>query len=63
MPLSTPRSRDAIVPVDSMQTALRHLRQAQAAIQPGAGHLPYVEQPEGFNRLLLDFTARFPPQK
>lgn len=55
--------RDAIVPVDSMQTALRHLRQAQAAILPGAGHLPYVEQPEAFNRLLLDFTAGLPPQK
>jgi pimeloyl-ACP methyl ester carboxylesterase len=52
--------RDVIVPVDSMQTALRHLRQAQAAILPGAGHLPYVEQPEAFNRLLLDFVAALP---
>jgi pimeloyl-ACP methyl ester carboxylesterase len=52
--------RDAIVPVDSMRTALRHLRQAQAAILPGAGHLPYVEQPEAFNRLLLDFVAALP---
>lgn len=49
--------RDVIVPVESMQTALRHLRQAQAAILPGAGHLPYVEQPEAFNRLLLEFVG------
>jgi pimeloyl-ACP methyl ester carboxylesterase len=49
--------RDSIVPVGSLQTALRHLQQAQSAILPGTGHLPYVEQPEAFDRLLLNFVA------
>ena len=49
--------RDPIVPVDSLQIALRHLQRAQAAVLPGAGHLPYVEQPEVFDRVLLDFVA------
>lgn len=49
--------RDPIVSLDAMHVALQHLPRAQAAVVPGAGHLPYVEQPEVFNRLLLDFVA------
>ena len=38
----------------------RHIAGAALAIVPGHGHGLFVEDPDGFNQLLLDFLARLP---
>lgn len=47
------------IPTSAPGAALlaRSLPSAQTAVIPGAGHLPHIEQPDRFNRLVLDFFA------
>ena len=40
---------------DALQRALPH---CEKALLPGVGHLSFEENPEGFDRLVLDFLAR-----
>lgn len=48
----------AVPPADAERIA-RLVPDGRFTIIPGARHLPNVERPEAFNRLLLDWLARF----
>jgi len=51
-------TRDGAVDLRSAETLQRSLRRCRLEIIPGAGHLPFEESPEVFNRLVLDFIDR-----
>ena len=48
-------SRDSAVDVGSAEPLRRALPDSQLKVIEGAGHLPFEETPEEFNRLVLDF--------
>ncbi len=48
---------DRVVPLATGQTLLKNLRNAEL-VTLDAGHLPYEEQPEEFNRTVIDFLLR-----
>jgi pimeloyl-ACP methyl ester carboxylesterase len=48
-------SKDPAVYASSMEPLARHFKNVQTVIFPGAGHLPYEECPEEFNRALVKF--------
>jgi pimeloyl-ACP methyl ester carboxylesterase len=50
--------RDCAVDPASAEELLRRLPKAELAIIRGAGHLPFEEEPEQFNELVLNFLAR-----
>jgi pimeloyl-ACP methyl ester carboxylesterase len=47
--------RDQAVPISSAERLRRQFRTAELAIIPGAGHLPYEEDPTEFNRIVCGF--------
>jgi 4,5:9,10-diseco-3-hydroxy-5,9,17-trioxoandrosta-1(10),2-diene-4-oate hydrolase len=51
-------TRDGAVDVRSAKALKQALPQCQVALIEGAGHLPFEEMPEEFNRLVLDFIDR-----
>lgn len=51
-------TRDGAVDVRSAEALKQVLPQCQLKIIQGAGHLPFEETPEEFNRLVLDFVER-----
>lgn len=51
-------TRDGAVDVRSADALKRVLPQCQLKLIEGAGHLPFEETPEEFNRLVLDFVER-----
>jgi pimeloyl-ACP methyl ester carboxylesterase len=46
---------DRVVPVDGAEEYARLIRGARKAILPDTGHVPMVERPQAFNRLLEEF--------
>ena len=48
---------DLYVPPSLLRMQAQHMRQAKVATIAEAGHSPYWEQPDAFNKLLLDFLA------
>lgn len=55
--------RDKVVPLASGEELKRHLKNAKLVVMDRAGHLPYEEYPEEFNRILLEFlTANAPTE-
>ena len=50
-------TRDTAVPVSSLEPLSRNFHNVRTVILEGAGHLPYEEVPEEFNRVLLDFLC------
>lgn len=50
--------KDPVVPVSSGRELKRHLRNAWMAEIDGVGHLPYEEEPEQLNRILLEYLRR-----
>jgi pimeloyl-ACP methyl ester carboxylesterase len=48
-------TRDAAVDVRSAENLKHALPHCQLALIEGAGHLPFEETPEEFNRLVLGF--------
>lgn len=48
-------SRDRVIPLSSASHLQRQFRHARLLVLEGAGHLPYEEMPEQFNRAVLDF--------
>jgi len=48
-------TKDPAVFFSSMEPLARHFKNAQTAVFPGVGHLPYEECPEEFNRALIKF--------
>jgi pimeloyl-ACP methyl ester carboxylesterase len=51
-------TRDGAVDVRSAELLKRALPACELAFIEGAGHLPFEEMPEEFNRLVLDFVER-----
>jgi pimeloyl-ACP methyl ester carboxylesterase len=51
---------DLYIPPWLMAEYARHIPGCETAIIPGAGHSAYWEQPEIFNKLVLDFIGRHP---
>jgi len=51
-------TRDSAVDVRSAEPLKRALPQCQLKIIEGAGHLPFEETPDQFNRLVLDFVDK-----
>lgn len=51
-------TRDGAVDLRSAQALTQVLPQCQLKLIEGAGHLPFEETPEEFNRLVLDFIDR-----
>jgi len=49
---------DLYTPPSLLRLQALHMPHAEVATIPEAGHSPYWEQPEVFNRLLLDFLSR-----
>ena len=48
-------SRDRVIPLASVAALQRRFRNCRLLVQEGAGHLPYEEMPQEFNRAVLDF--------
>jgi pimeloyl-ACP methyl ester carboxylesterase len=48
-------SLDRVIPLRSVSLLQQQFRNARLIVLEGAGHLPYEEMPEQFNRVLLDF--------
>ena len=53
-------TRDTAVDIRSSEVLLQKLPASELALIEGAGHLPFEETPEEFNRLVLDFLERAP---
>jgi pimeloyl-ACP methyl ester carboxylesterase len=51
-------TRDTAVDVGSAEALKRALPDCELKMIEGAGHLPFEETPEDFNRLVLDFIDR-----
>jgi len=51
-------SRDRVVSPSSASRLQRAFRNCELSFLQGAGHLPYEELPEEFNRAVLDFLAK-----
>ncbi|HEX4605688.1 MAG TPA: alpha/beta fold hydrolase [Candidatus Angelobacter sp.] len=51
-------TRDGAVDLKSSETLMRMLPECELAMIQGAGHLPFEETPDEFNRLTLEFLAR-----
>jgi pimeloyl-ACP methyl ester carboxylesterase len=51
-------TRDGAVDLRSSEPLMRAMPGCQRAVIAGAGHLPFEETPDEFNRLVLDFLER-----
>lgn len=51
-------SRDRVIPLESAVQLQRQFRNSRLVVVEGAGHLPYEEMPDQFNRILLDFLEK-----
>jgi pimeloyl-ACP methyl ester carboxylesterase len=51
-------TRDGAVDLKSSEALMQALPRCQRALIQGAGHLPFEEMPDEFNRLVLDFLER-----
>jgi pimeloyl-ACP methyl ester carboxylesterase len=49
--------KDTAVYPSSLEPLARHFPNSRSVVFPGAGHLPYEECPEEFNRALIEFLA------
>jgi pimeloyl-ACP methyl ester carboxylesterase len=47
--------RDVMVPLASGKKLNQYLKNSRLVVFPGVGHLPYEENPDEFNRILLEF--------
>lgn len=53
---------DSLLPVSDSQYMAERLANAQLQVIPGAAHLSNVENPQAFNRGLLDYLSRVMPR-
>jgi len=51
-------TRDGAVDLKSSQALMQVLPECERAVIQGAGHLPFEETPDEFNRLVLEFLER-----
>src|SRR5207244_1216246 len=47
--------KDLVVPLRTAKELIREIPSARLVVIPSAGHLPYEELPDVFNRIILDF--------
>lgn len=52
-------TRDGAVDIRSAEVLRQKLPDSELAIIEGAGHLPFEEMPEQFNRLAMEFLEKF----
>lgn len=50
--------KDAVIPPDQAEVAVQTIPGATLVVMPGTGHVPFVEDPERFNRALLAFLSQ-----
>ncbi|MCW2585668.1 MAG: alpha/beta hydrolase fold protein, partial [Frankiales bacterium] len=50
-------SRDALTGVDSVQAVAGCFPKARTVVLDGAGHFPWVDQPEGFRSAVAGFLG------
>lgn len=55
-------AEDRVTPPDSNREIAASRPQASFTLIPGAGHLPYIEAPDAFNKLLGDFAGSLAEQ-
>ncbi len=55
--------RDLVVPVTHAYAARELIPHAEVRIMEGCGHMPQLERPQQFNRLVVDFLAATSPAK
>src|SRR5262249_43334043 len=55
-------TKDTAVDIRSAGMLMQKLRGCESVVIEGAGHLPFEETPEEFNRLVLDFLDRISTQ-
>jgi pimeloyl-ACP methyl ester carboxylesterase len=48
---------DRVLPVENSYLLQQRIMNSRLHIFPGAGHLFFIEEPERFNRLLLNFMS------
>ncbi len=51
-------SEDRVIPASYAEIFARAIPGARLEVMEGAGHLPYVERPEEFNRVVMEFFGR-----
>jgi pimeloyl-ACP methyl ester carboxylesterase len=56
--LLTTGEADLVMPPELFDMIADHLPNAEVTIVPQAGHNVFWEQPESFNRMVLDFISR-----
>lgn len=49
--------RDHFANRTTADTLLRKIERSSKIVMPGCGHLPFVEEPHGFNQYVLDFLS------
>jgi pimeloyl-ACP methyl ester carboxylesterase len=54
-------AEDTLTPPPESEKMAKAVKGAKLVKVPGAGHLPNIENPEAFNKALLDFLAKLPP--
>src|SRR5438128_1336740 len=47
--------KDPVVPFETAKELMKEMPRAELAVIPTAGHLPYEELPEQFNKIVIDF--------
>lgn len=53
-------SADTLIPPEETEAMARAMPNSRFVLIPGVGHLPPVENPEAFNKVVLEFLARLP---
>jgi len=53
-------AEDTLTPPPESEKMAKAVKGAKLVKVPGAGHLPNIENPEAFNKALLDFLAKLP---
>ena len=54
-------AEDTLTPPPESEKMAKAVKGAKLVKVPGAGHLPNIENPEAFNKALLEFIGRLPP--
>jgi len=53
-------AEDTLTPVPESEKMVAAIKGAKLAKIPGAGHLPNIENPAEFDRVLMEFAAGLP---
>jgi pimeloyl-ACP methyl ester carboxylesterase len=56
-------SEEQVAPLPAARALKAGIPHAEVAVLPGAGHLPFLEQPAAFNAAVLEFVAGLPKEQ